>query len=142
MQDALFIIVFRDCLLGSLLVVSLEVLEVLNLEGLDVSSLTKDILFGHANIYVSALSEQLRSLSSIAEDEQTHHELGCHVVETTSQEVVSILIVESLNSGESLLVNGDELLNTGLESSVSLSRQASRFAAISLILASMVPLVM
>ena len=42
MQDALFIIAFGDCLLSSLLVVSTEVLEVLNLEGLDVSSLTKD----------------------------------------------------------------------------------------------------
>ena len=115
MQDALFIIVFRDCLLGSLLVVSLEVLEVLNLEGLDVSSLTKDILFGHANVYVSTLLEELRCLGCVAQDEQAHYQLGGHVVETASKEILSVLILQSLNIVKSLLVNRDELLYACLQ---------------------------
>ncbi len=104
-------------LLGSLFLYCTEAVEILYLEVLDVSSLTANILLGHANIDVGALLEELRSLAGIADDKQRHHELGSHIVETTSQEVLSVLILQSLDISQSLLVNGDELLDTSLQTS-------------------------
>ena len=46
----------------SFLFVCLEVVEVRNLEGLDVSTLTEYIFLGHTNINVGRLLEELRSL--------------------------------------------------------------------------------
>ena len=76
---------------------SAEVGEVLYLEGLDIGRLAIDILLSHANIYVGALGKEFWGLGGVADDEQAHHEFGRHVVQTTGQEVVCILIFESLS---------------------------------------------
>ena len=57
-----------------------EISQILNLECLDVCALTENILLGHANVYVSTLLEEFRSLAGITDDEQTHYQLGSHVV--------------------------------------------------------------
>ena len=82
------------------------------MEGLDVSRLTKDVFLGHANIDVGTLLEELRSLAGITDDEQRHHQLGSHIVQTASQEVLGILVLQSLHVGQSLLIDGNQSLDS------------------------------
>ena len=87
---------------------SLEGSQILNLEGLDIGRLAKDIFFCHADVDIGALLEEFWSLRCITDDEERHDQLGCHIVETAGEEVLSILILQSLHVGESLLIDGDE----------------------------------
>ena len=102
-----------------------EAVEGGGVEGLDVGGLAGDILLGHGYIDNGAFLEELGGLGGIADDEQGHHNLAGHVVETAREEVDGVLIVKGLDGFEGFLVNGDEGLDAVKEF---LKGQASRWA--------------
>ena len=77
----------------------LETLKVFHAEVLDVGSLTANIFFCHADIDVGRLLKEFGCTVGIIEDEQTHYQLGSHVIETTGEEVLGILILKGLHVG-------------------------------------------
>ena len=70
---------------------SAEARKVFLYEVHDVDMLCRNISLSHANVYVSALREELCRTCSILEDEQRHHDVASHVVQTACEEVLHLL---------------------------------------------------
>lgn len=96
-------------------ILSFEVLQVVGLEGLDIGGLAHHLLLGHAHKDVGTLLEQLRRTRRVVEDEQGSDDVGSHVVETTAQEVVLVLVGARLDLVEASLVGSHEFGHTLLQ---------------------------
>src|SRR3712207_1599481 len=101
--------------LGSLGLYGHEVCEVASVERLDVGSVAEHLLFGGTHEHVGRLLEKFGSLRRIGQQQKRHHNVGRHVIETATEEVVFLLVSIVLHLLDALLVKLNELGNAALE---------------------------
>ena len=78
--------------------------------------MTDNLFLSSTDVNLCRLGEELRSNAGVLDDEQRHDDVGSHIVETTGEEVVLLLITIVLNLLDSLLIQRNELLDTSEES--------------------------
>ena len=67
------------------------------------------------DVDVGRLGEEVRGMGGVVEDEQRHHDVASHVVKTTGQEVLNLLVVGALDVVDALLVEFHERAHSVLQ---------------------------
>lgn len=71
---------------------SFELLKVFSVESLDISCVTDNFFLSHTNEDVGRLLEEVWCLRSIFNEEERTDDVSCHIVKTTCEEVMNILV--------------------------------------------------